>query len=154
MLAIYPSDICRCSCASYTWGSFLLQHDSWRCCLSSQPSNQFPSTMCWSCLGDNHRHSRSLYIKTPFLARHNSRHAVCLHSPQTRVCTLCSGTLGSINTTLSIAIHLRNSQTRVCPLHDDVPFLVTTFGTVVRFSVTIFFTPSMTLGIAVFLHSP
>ena len=77
--------------------------------------------MCWSCLTDNHWHSRPLYIKTLFLAWHDSRHVVCLHSPQTKVCLLCAGTLGSFSTTLSVSVCLRSSQTGVCSLRAEVP---------------------------------
>ena len=73
--------------------------------------------MCWSCLGDNHWHSHPLYIKTPFLARHDSWHTVCLRSPHTRVCPLCVRTLGSFSITLGIVIRLR----RVCLLCAEVP---------------------------------
>ena len=78
--------------------------------------------MCWSCLGDNHQHSHPLHIKTPFLVLHDSRHAVYLHNPQTRVCPLCVGALGSLSLTLDIVMCLRNPQTGVCPLLAEVPY--------------------------------
>ena len=121
MLAIYLSDIRRRSCAPYTHGSFFLWHDSQYDRLSSQLLDRSLSPVCWSYLGDNHQHSRPLHIKTPVLARHNFRHAFCLHSPQTGVYPLCAGTLGSLSTTFDIAFHLRSPQTRVCLLHAEVP---------------------------------
>ena len=121
MLANYPSDVHRCSRASYTQGLFLLLHDFQYCRLSSQTSDRSLSTMCWSCLRDNHRDSFLLHIKTHFLTQYNSRHAICLHSPQTGVCLLCARTLGSFSTTLGITVCLRNLQTKVCPLGAEVP---------------------------------
>ena len=87
-------------------------------CLHSPQTEVCP--LCAGCLGDNHRRSHPLYIKTPFLARHDSRQAVCLHSPQARVCPLCSGTLGSLNTTLSVAVYLHSPQTGFYSLHAEV----------------------------------
>ena len=71
--------------------------------------------------GNNHRYSRLLHIKTPVLARHDSRHAVCPYSPQTGVCPLCARILGSLSTTLGIVVRLRRSQTGVCLLRAEVP---------------------------------
>ena len=98
----------------------MLQHDSRRFHISSQPSDQGLSAVFRSCLGGNLRRSRLLYIKTPFLAQHDSQHVFCLHSPQTEVRPLCAKTLGSLSTTLSIVICLRNPQTGVCLLHAEV----------------------------------
>ena len=84
------------------------------------PSDWSLSTVCWSYLGDNHQYSHLLYIKTPVLARHDSRHAVCLHSHQTRVYLLCTGSLGSLSTTFGIIVHLCSPLTGVCPLHAKV----------------------------------
>ena len=77
--------------------------------------------MCWSCLGDNHQLSRLLHIKTLILAWHDFRHVLYLHSPQTGICLLCVGTLGSLSTTLGIVVYLHSPQTRVCPLRAKVP---------------------------------
>ena len=77
--------------------------------------------MCWSYLGDNYRHSHPLYIKTPFIVQHGSRHAVCLHSPQTGVCPSYARTLGSLSMTLDVVVRLHSPQTRVCPLRAEVP---------------------------------
>ena len=57
-------------------------------------------------------HSRPLYIKTLFLARHDSWHAVYLYSPQTRVYPLYAGTLGFLRMTLGISVRLRSPQTK------------------------------------------
>ena len=100
----------------------MLQHDFWCCRLSSQPSDRSLFTVCWSCLRDNHGHRCSLHIKTLVLVRHDSRHAVCLHSPQTGICSLRAGTLGSLSMTLSIIVRLRILQTGVCLMCVEVPF--------------------------------
>ena len=121
MLTIYANDARRCSHASYTWGSFLLQQNFQHFRLSSQPSDRGLSAVCWSCLGDNLRRSRPLYIKTHFLTWHDSRHVVCLHNPQTGVRPQCARILGSLSTTFGIVVHLYNPQTGVCPLLTKVP---------------------------------
>ena len=108
--------------------------------------------MCWSCLRDNLRRSHPLYIKTPFLAQHNSWHAVCLHNPQTGVYPLCVGTLGSLSMTLDVSVHLCNPQTRVCLLCAEVPSWLQPL-VLVRYFPRIFFTLCTTLGVAICLHN-
>ena len=110
--------------------------------------------MCWSCVGDNHRHSRPLHIKTPFLAQHDSQHVVYLHSPQTGVCPPCARTLGSLITTLSIVVRLCSPQTRVCPLRAEVPSWIQPSVLPSVASQEFFFSPCTILSIAICLHSP